>query len=183
VLYSTNTFHLASIVLIKHLPLLILPQRLACIKSLEMVWDLNPPADSSTYEAMTDVVMSPFLSLRKLYISINPGIGKATGEFTGFNDYFKRREQELLGPLDEMVRKKIAPKLQDCRIALPCRDYSALYHRAQRAGACIQRAPAGSLYWEQFWRTVPVKQDGQSQNEGYWVRRGLQEMPLSCTFY
>jgi hypothetical protein len=181
VLFSTNTFHLASIVLIKHLPLLILPQRLAYIKSLEMVWDLNPPADSFTYEAMTDVVMSSFLSLRKLRISINPGIGKAAD--TGLSAYFKRREQELLGPLDEMVRKKIGPKLQDCCIAIPCRDYFALNHRARREGARVERAAAGSLYWEQFWRTVPVEQDGQSQNEGYWVRRGQQEMPLSCTFY
>ena len=178
-LYSTNTFHLASIVLIQHLPLLILPQRLASIKSLEMVWDLHPSVDSSTYQAMTNVVTSAFPSLRKLYISIEPGIGKPAG----FDDYIDWREQELLAPMDEMVRKKIGPTLQDCQIALPCKLYQALHDRARSAGARVERAAPGSLYWEQFWRSVSMEQGGQSPNEGYWVRRGLEETPTSCTLY
>jgi hypothetical protein len=177
VLYSTNTFHLASLDLVKHLPLLILPQRLASIKSLEMVWDLQASVDSSTYEAMLDVVMSALPSLQKLHISIDHCLRMAPG----IGDYVDRREQELLVPMDDMMRKKIGPKLQDCQIALPCRLYYALYDRARSAGARVQRSAPGSLHWEQFWRSVPVEQGGKSQNEGYWVRNGLDDMPFTCT--
>jgi hypothetical protein len=177
VLHSTNTFHLASIFLIQNLPLLVLPQRLASIKSLEMVWELPPSAGSSTYQAMVDVVTSAFPTLRKLHISI--AHCRCVGDCIEPDP--EGRERELLGPMDEMVRKKVGPKLQDCQIALPYCLYTALCDRAQSVGACVESGGTGAMSWRQFWRSVTVEQGGQSENEGYWVRKGMDDTPLMGT--
>ncbi|KGQ01496.1 hypothetical protein PAAG_11846 [Paracoccidioides lutzii Pb01] len=42
VLYRTNKMHINGMKLFDHLPRLLLPQRLAAIKSAELVWDIYP---------------------------------------------------------------------------------------------------------------------------------------------
>ncbi|KAF7511751.1 hypothetical protein GJ744_003482 [Endocarpon pusillum] len=188
VLYSTNTVHLSSIVLTRHLPLLILPQRLVSITSLELLWDLvlfrplpDHQADQETgwpaYQALVLVVASAFPNLRKLHISIQTGSYVAKP----FAEYIESHERKLLDPIDEMVRK-IGPQLQDCQIALPYSLHTALLPRAESVGARVESGGRGALSWRQFWRSVTAEQDEQSQSDlGYWVRRGVDDMPLTCS--
>jgi len=187
VLYSTNTIHIGSAFLTRHLPLFILPQRLASITSLELVWGLaldsplHPLVDRETgwpfYNALVTTVASAFPSLRKLYISIETRSFVTDASVQGFES----DEQELLGPMDEMVRK-LGAQLQDCQIAPPRRLYEALMYKAKCRGARIESQRPGTLRWQRFWRPVAVEHGGQSGDHlGYWVRQGTEYASFVCT--
>jgi len=187
VLYSTNTVHIGSLVLSRHLPLLLPPQRLASITSLELIWDLvlfrplhSPEAEQENgfpaYNALVRLVASAFPCLRKLYISIQTGSHVADPSA----DHVESDEQKLLGPIDELVRK-IGPQLRDCQIAPPRSLHAALMSRAESAGTRIDSGGQAGLSWTRFWRPVTVEKGEQSENEiGYWVRQGMDDTPLSC---
>lgn len=187
VLYSTNTIHIGSAFLTRHLPLFILPQRLASITSLELVWGLalrsplHPLVEGEkgwpSYNALVTTVASAFPSLRKLYISVE------TGSFVtnAFVQNFESDEQKLLGPMDEMVRK-LGAQLQDCQIAPPRSLCAALMYKANCRGARIESERPGTLRWQRFWRPVAVEHGEQSGDHlGYWVRQGTDDTPFECT--
>jgi hypothetical protein len=184
VLYSTNTIHIGSPFLTRHLPLSILPQRLASITSLELLWQmafwshLHPLVERErgwpSYNGFITTVASAFPSLRKLYISVE------TGSFATDASGHKAEsdEQKLLGPMDELVRK-LGAQLQECQIAPPYSLYKVLVSKAKGRGARIERSRPGTLRWQRYWRPVAVEHGEESRDHlGYWVREGTDDSPL-----
>ena len=183
-LYSTNTIHIGSAFLTRHLPLFILPQRLACITSLELAWELllhspfDPLAehgkDEPAYNALVATVGSAFPSLTKLYISLDT----LSCLSDAFDQKYESDEQKILHPMDEMVRK-LGAQLQECQIAPPRSLYEALAAKAKRRGALIERERPGTFRWERFWRPV-VEEHGEQSGDhlGYWVRQGIENTPI-----
>lgn len=184
VLYSTNTIHIGSPFLTRHLPLSILPQRLASITSLELLWELafhsplHPLVEREkrwqSYSALVTTVASAFPSLGKLYISVETGsyVRNASAQ------QLESDEQQLLGPMDELVRK-LGAQLQECQIAPPYSLYRALVSKAKGRGARIENSRPGIVSWQRFWRPVAVEHGEQSGDHlGYWVRVGTDDSPL-----
>lgn len=189
VLYSSNTIHIGNVVLTRYLPLLLLPQRLASVTSLELVWSLvlfrslpDPQTEQEigwpAYNALGLVLASAFPRLRKLYVSIQTG----SYNLNPLHGDIAHSEQKLLGPIDEMVRK-FSSQLQQCVISPNLSLYTALMCRAESMGACMEGGGQGCLRWHRFWRPVAVEQGAQSgNNQGYWVGQGEDDTPPSCTF-
>ena len=189
VLYSTNVVHIGNLVLARHIPLLLLPQRLASITSLELLWDLvlfRPLSDHQkeqekgwpAYDDLVNVVGSAFPCLRKLYISIQTGSYIANPSAENIEGW----EQKLLDPIDKMVRK-LGPQLQVCQIALPRSFHAALMLRVESVGARIESGGRGALHWRRFWRSTIMAPGDQSGNDlGYWVRQGVDDTPFTYTF-
>ena len=185
-LYSTNTVHIGSVLLMRFLPLLLFPQRLSSITSLELVWELfrlrslpDPHQKGwPAYNALAAIVASTFPRLRKLYLSIDIGSDMTNA----FAENIESDERQLLGPIDEMVRK-LGPQLQDCDVALQCWIHTALMTRAESAGARAESRGIGGLQYTRFWRPVAVGQGEQSGNDlGYWVRPGVEDVIDVCTW-
>ena len=185
-LYRTNTVHIGSVFLTSHLTSFLLPQRLASITALELVWDLGLlPVSSkarkddtkgwSAYSSLIATIASVFPSLENLYISIRTNSYMANSFAENVEDY----ERKLLIPIDEMVRK-IGPKLQHCQIAPPHSLHRALMYRAESLGARTDSGGCGALRFRRFWRPVTVEQKEQpGESLGYWVRQGVEDTPLN----
>jgi hypothetical protein len=187
VLYESNTVHIASYALMRYLPMLLLPQRLASIKSLELIWDLILfcPIQSTHYDqlvgwpvfiAFIKIVLADFPYLKKLYISIQTG--------THMSDHLQsleRAERKLFTPLDEML-KLIAGQLESFEVAVPISHYAALVEKAEENGCVIESGGKGDLSWGRYWRSVTLEQEGQPpRNIGYWVRKGVDDAHLEET--
>ena len=185
-LYCTNTVHIGSVFLTRHLTLFLLPQRLASITALEFVWDLGLFTVSSkarkddtkgwpAYSSLVATIASVFPSLVTLYISIQTNSYMANA----FSDNVEDYERKLLIPIDEMVRK-IGLKLRDCQIAPPRSLHRALMYRAESLGARTDSGGCGALRFRRFWRPVTVGQKKQPGKDlGYWVRQGVEDTPLN----
>lgn len=113
-LYKTNTIHIANSVLFPRLPRLLIPERMADIVSLELVWDHhelrnnlwgNPrPAQMPQYLH----VLSDHLSgLTKIFISVVRAI----------HPIHANLKQDVLKPLDDFVRS--TPRLRELCISVP----------------------------------------------------------------
>lgn len=188
ILYSTNTIHISSVVLMRHLPELLLPQRLVSIMSLELVWNMvlfrtlpDPRQEEEkgwpAYVALTSLVASAFPSLKKLYTSIDTDCKHIDLRA----DYLEGEAKKLLSPVDEMIGK-LGPQLQECQIAVPMSHYTALERTATTLGAHIERGPRNWPHAFRFWRPLTAEECEHSGNNlGYWVRSGVFDFLVSCT--
>lgn len=187
ILFHTNKFHIGGDVLMRHLPLLILPQRLERITSLELVWDLHlyTPRPASTkavrdewkaYDVLLQNVASAFPKLEKLYLSM---------EFPWYQDDAREDEvfeQRLLSPIDELVRL-LGMQLGTFHIMLSYRVHRPMMERAEKAGTRTDHSFRDGLHGKQaFWRSavVPKAPDSESQI-GYWVKQGRDDNPIFQT--
>ena len=180
-IYRANTIYIQSIDLVLLIKLLIIPQRLAVITSLQLVWDLfNRCANVGRkdrvwpqYNDLMSTVSKAFPSLTNLFISVqvttyieNPATPNA-GLY----------ECQLLEPVDRLVRRHW-PRLQMCQIAPNASLYTVMRCRAEGSGARIERSAIGALRWQRFWRPVITDRDQTSNNAGYWIREGRPDMPM-----
>ncbi|KAI9148806.1 Sodium transport ATPase 5 [Paramyrothecium foliicola] len=108
VLYATNTFMITNDPLILNLPRLLLPQRLAMIRHLEMSWQLRgaygiergrPVLDEAHLNDLLQVLSSHFLALRHLHVYIDGIAGVPGAEplepFQRCLDKFVQRKSDL----------------------------------------------------------------------------------------
>ena len=193
-IYSTNTIHIGSVVLARHLDLLLLPQHLSKITSLELLLDLilfRPPSSPQqeqtmgwpAYHGVLSALPTSLPSLRKLQVSISTNSYIANP----LADNIESHERNILGPVDDMVRNFGRRHLRHCEIAPNRSLYTAFRLRAEKVGARIGSGGVGAFRWERFWRAVAVKQEGDQQQQqqsnnneelGYWVRQGVDDTPL-----
>lgn len=187
ILYGTNTIHTASKALILDADRLLLPQRLAVITSLELLWDFgsHPPwADSfpsktkelmEGFESMLRAVLSSFRGLKRLYISV---------QWTGRDPVvvYSRRmggsssdavERMLMQRMDRMVRQ-MPPRLTDFAFAIPSSIYMEQCQAARETpGRTVEHVSDGARF-ERFWRPVAKG----VAHAGYWVRLGQRDVKL-----
>lgn len=191
ILYSTNTIHMASSVMIRHLPQLLLPQRLASITSVEMVWNRNPtrygtdlpnsleifglPAISSLMEVL-EVAMPHLRQLSIVLIDCDITLGVWDRDDTQDDN-----KPTVSTPIDDMVRR-LRPGLEECNICIP---YDIFDERKGKAAEV-------SLAWDdrnsnhnRYWREIPCTDEEKKaipvHLRGYWVCCGkYQGYPPLC---
>jgi len=182
--YSDNTIHISTIFLVQHLHSLLLPQRLANISSVELVWDLlryrpsegdhQPSGKFAVYKNLMTRVSKTFPSLTKLEIWVVASLSITEPEAADIGLY----DRCLLEPADALVQRH-GSRLRDFQLAPNLTLYTALMRRAERDGAHIKKGGTGVGSWHRFWR--PVITDCESpvtDVAGYWVREGMDDTPL-----
>lgn len=190
VLYAMNTIHMASTVMICHLPQLLLPQRLGNITSVEMVWNFHPFRDAgphglpdsglTAFYNLLDLLPGTFPHLRKLYLSLQGDMKSSLGVPT--EKHFDVIESAIMKPVDDMVRR-LDPRVDECDIAIPTSLYHPRKYKATGTSLKLGRKVCGE--WERFWRELsPPATTGDGGGtahlrRGYWVRLGQMDIPLS----
>ncbi|VUC36815.1 unnamed protein product [Clonostachys rosea] len=193
VLYSTNTIHSASKLMLLNLDKLLLPQRLSTIKSLELVWTFDPylgdcepvkePCrDSSSFDKMLEAIPVFFPALQHLHFAIQgeiyPGERTTTGGWGFMKDHVKAMkvfEKDILLPFDAMGRRL---GLNARELTLACSSF--LYGRARETAIenkqeNIQQIHLGDEK-ERYWRPLPGGRAPGNSLDGYWVQLGQRDV-------
>ncbi|PTB66884.1 hypothetical protein BBK36DRAFT_1198760 [Trichoderma citrinoviride] len=190
VLYATNTFHTASKEMILSLSSILLPQRLASITSVELLWDfapfpsihpevVKPPlSDMASFRLFLDAVPATFPAARKLHISLQ-GRLYPTRTVNGLTrwDSSVDRTDEILRPVDDLV-SRLGPHVTDFSLGIPSSLYQDQRDRALKNGDPVEQAHKGRH--ERHWR--PLEGDGERRT-GYWVWLGKKDftIPYTCS--
>lgn len=160
-----------------------LPQRLANISSLELMWNLldygpneiahQPGCSLAVYETLMTTIATTLPSLEKLHIWVDARIHKSDPEAVDIEIY----ENRLLGPADAMIQE-FGLKLIDFQLAPNLNLFTGLMRRAERHGTHIEKGGIGIASWRRFWRPVITDLDGMVHDTaGYWVREGKDDTP------
>lgn len=181
ILYSTNTIHMGSQFMVLHLPQLILPQRLASITSVELLWnvmthmtDAPVPPDSwgfpDLYRLM-NVVESSMAGLKYLSLTLDCDIDL---DPKGNHIDQDENKPKISNPIDDFVRR-LRPRLEGCDIAIPYDHFDIRK----------QRSEPTDMVWdvrrrrddERFWRELPHIDDVEHEalpmcQRGYWISAG-----------
>lgn len=181
ILYATNTIHMSSCVMIRHLPHLLPQQRLASITSVEMVWRLNeisrpakaqdpPNSGKEAFETLLQAVPMGLPNLRKLYICL---LGPIYPPNMATDDPRRRPEAEILLPVDRLAHA-MGPQLQQFDLALPVTIFEPLFHDGIQKGYRFEVGHSGRVS-NRVWRSLtPTEEDeGVGEGErGYWLKQG-----------
>jgi hypothetical protein len=204
ILYGSNTLRIASEPLLRHMPSLLLPQRLATITSLEISWSpaITAVGDHRTQhpghlEVLLNLLSTHLPRLSRLTLSLE------MDHFVGTAPH----PQDLLVPVGAFVRR-MAPSLRRCAIALPRNMYMS--HVALLAGPALaaycdacspEQANEHPIVWATLdgrfalrsYRTaeflVPPEdmtlEDCHPDMPGFWVMEGKDDSPcmrsMPCT--
>ncbi|KAK1249333.1 hypothetical protein MKX07_002849 [Trichoderma sp. CBMAI-0711] len=193
VLYATNTFHTASKAMILSLPSILLPQRLASIASVELLWDfapfpsihpevVKPPlSDMASFRLFLDAVPATFPAARKLHISLQ-GRLYPTRTVNGLTrwDSSLDRTDEILRPVDELVAR-LGPHVTDFSLGIPSSLYQQQRDKALKNNDPVEQAHLGQR--ERHWRPLSEGGGGDGGRTGYWVWLGHKDftIPYMCT--
>ncbi|CAI6095850.1 unnamed protein product [Clonostachys chloroleuca] len=185
VLYGTNTIHSASKQMLLHLDKLLLPQRLANIRSVELVWFFKPYRTHSPQGPLDDLptfyeflakIPATFPNVRSFYMALH-------GDITHMTDRNGRRvymddaesieitDREVMSPIDAMVGK--LRQLDDCTIALSSLEYERRRKRAVDAVDTVVYQVHLGGWQERHWR---VRKGEMGYSQGYWVQLGHREL-------
>uniref|UniRef100_A0A0B7KK20 DUF7730 domain-containing protein n=1 Tax=Bionectria ochroleuca TaxID=29856 RepID=A0A0B7KK20_BIOOC len=193
VLYSTNTIHSASKLMLLNLDKLLLPQRLSSIKSLELIWTFDPylgdceptqePCrDFRSFEKLLEALPVFFPRVQRLHVAIQgeifPGERKARGGWGFMKDISKAIEiveKDILTPFDEMVHR-LGPGARE--VTLACSAY--LYARAREVAlennvAIVEQIHLGAEK-ERHWRAFLGGKGRNNHLGGYWVQLGQRDL-------
>lgn len=162
--------------LITNLPSLILPQRLAAIKSLEILLAIPESSTGESIASLLAMIPASFPNLSKLHLHLDGEIypKDAEGRRIPSNEIRQRAaasESGLLSYVDGMVRA-YGPRYVDCDVALAGKVFQPLVNEARRRGdrMCQDR----SWIFGGFWRSVPE----EYPKAGYWVVMGQDDAIL-----
>ncbi|KAL8808097.1 MAG: hypothetical protein Q9200_004413, partial [Gallowayella weberi] len=195
-LIYSNTIHIRRIYLIQNIDKFLLPQRLATIKSLELVWELStmgallwsyldetPPTEEnldpevrralSLYTALMAKIPQTFPSISNLHISISVTTYIANPLLTTIATL----QHHLFAPADATARS-LGSQLHAFQITPNASLYKALARRATEQGAREEKGPSMAPFWRRFWRSVDSDDDRVTGNVGYWVGRGKDDTPV-----
>lgn len=182
VLYGTNRMHFEGMDMLCLLPEVLLPQRLAAITSVELLWnfppwgevrqqgreeDYPPGSGMAGFISLLKALPGTLPNLRYLYLSLQ-GELKPLGVHS-HEEIFKA-SKELLRHVDRMVVK--LERLTDCRIALAASCYSAYKLMTTGRDAAFQFSHED---WgkDMLWRDLPPQEDESYHAiSGYWLCHG-----------
>lgn len=178
---------MANPVLMCHLPELLLPQRLASITSVEMIWnidvnnfDYSDPQYKILYN-LIDKVQAALPRLKRLYISLPCDINiNIASEEDSTND---SGTPTASLPIDNLVRE-MSPHLEECIIALPHTIYRARFKRdrEQDEGQAIEPFHEPNRYWHKL-PQIEIKSEVPTRAlQGYWITQGTDDdfYPFVC---
>ncbi|KAK7736590.1 hypothetical protein SLS53_007022 [Cytospora paraplurivora] len=190
ILYSTNEFHLSDAKLIRNLPRLILPQRLASIRALELLWlphtELlthapGPPGPYDTEEArrwLCNTIPIMFPRLEKLHLSLSYYI-KEPGclGLDPLDDSILQAERIILGPVESMLLKlPHASRTGGLSVAIDATLWKVLLRKHDHMRTPGLRADVDCFaYHGRFWKRFPGQED-EDGDAGYWVLDDLRLM-------
>ena len=180
VLYGNNTLHIARMYLFVGLPRLFMPERLAAIRNIELLWDFRlsrsdrGSLQSNTISTLLRTLHKTLPSLRRLYLSFQGDICYSI-RYSPVDTRF-RMVEEILQLTDWAVVR--LPHLVECRIALPKSIYTPW--KFVKNGDHLETGDLdGSI--GAVWRDLPGQDehrgDGESSLEGYWVCHGKSDWP------
>ncbi|KAL3607505.1 hypothetical protein FPOAC2_02490 [Fusarium poae] len=199
ILYSANTLILEDTYALKHLPKLLLPQRLKLVTSLEITWPIRScrTPDSGDFWADVDVYsfdqllnflsLSQFPSLRHLYVYLP----LEDDHDLFYGDHFDHMDI-ILNRLDPFVRQMT--HLIECSFALPKELFKRAFYDAKVVHNEGVETRIGWGSYGQIWRDVngnmttvklpyqdnyPGRPYGVLQDHetttGYWILEGSEE--------
>ncbi|QGI68334.1 hypothetical protein CEK26_012296 [Fusarium fujikuroi] len=158
VLYSTNTLILQGSRMINRLSQMLLPQRLATVTSLEVIWpfktNFTPDQDYDDLDqghlrSVLDMLLpSQFPALRRLYVEFHDGQECFLGT-SGLEVY----EEIILRQLDSFAQRMT--HLTECAFALPDYFFRRLHYEArEEAVECSDgiRSYYSRRSYQQVWR-------------------------------
>jgi hypothetical protein len=183
ILYATNTVHMSSLVMMLELPNLLLPQRLAMITSVEMVWRLVNPSrpleghdglplsNEGTLDALLRTIPKTLPNLCHLNVNLmwHPG-PESPGNLAS------RVTATLILPLDAMVRD-FGPQLRDCSIGLYSSIWRAIRDAGLWHGTKYERGGFPSV-GDRYWRPLPALEERLHAADGpggYWISEGYDD--------
>lgn len=184
VLFSTNSFHTASKPLLSNSTNLILPQRLARIPAVELIWEIEEPPvwNSGSGEAyktlrsfwdFLDAVPKVFSNAKSILIAVQWSPKHKIALPTTMSElFFAFAEGGILNRVESMVRK-LGPHVTDFSLAIPSSMYRPRRDRARRNGLKVEQAWKGGQL-ERYWSPI----SGSSSREGYWIRLGLRDITM-----
>ena len=161
-----------------------LPQRLANISSLELVWNLldygpsevvdQPGGSMAVYETLLTTIATALPALTKLHIWVEARHYSSDTEARDIEFY----ESRLLEPADAIVQK-YGSKLIDLQLAPNLSLFTGLMRRAERKSLRVEKGGLGITSWRRFWRPISIGRDGMvHESAGYWVREGKDDTPV-----
>ncbi|KAK2846389.1 hypothetical protein FQN49_005774 [Arthroderma sp. PD_2] len=186
VLYQKNTIHIPSIHIFRHLPRFLPAQRLANLRSVELVWELHmfqndepvdPPfCGHSAFLRYLEVLPTMLPGLGNLFLSLQ---GRFNPPSTTKGDRYEIVNTIIGKPIDAMVRR-MGLRLRKFDLALPFTVYSKFNFKISgRHGLGITRPY--NFQWERVWRDLLASgtEDGAPMPyiSGYWIYRGYQDFP------
>ncbi|KAH6889136.1 hypothetical protein B0T10DRAFT_47503 [Thelonectria olida] len=195
ILYSTNTIHIASPVLLRSIQDIIPQPRLSEMTSLELVWKpkeipLNEgfisqdPPNSTSQSISTPI----FPSLIYLRISFKRLVYGAVDESTGLS--WPYDSKALLAeklhnhtlPMIDRLLERIVPPTTDVTVSCSKWDwYEAIDMRLiEEQGVEKTRPQRADIEGLKCWREVPRKEDQESDNprRGYWIHMPIEDVHL-----
>ncbi|KAF5682538.1 hypothetical protein FCIRC_4973 [Fusarium circinatum] len=155
ILYSKNTIIMANEAMIKHLPQLLLPHRLASITSLEISWNLKPRYESGTWDIdeadlnhVCKIISTQYPRLRRLYLSLERS--RNIGSFWGSDAW-----PTISLHLDSLSR--MMPSLTEHAISLPDPSFDSIFYDAKETDFGSYSEICHS--YNQIWRSTDGEMD------------------------
>lgn len=174
--------------LVRDVTRLVLPQRLASIQSLELVWTNGPAkaplvhGDSDSGEKdlcwLCDALPELFPQLKKLHLSLCFSVSLIRslgpdGELLSYSAI--DTERALLGPVEAMwVRfPHVSQTGGELSIEIDADFWEVLLrkHDAMRTPG-LRAETDYFMNWGRFWKRLPGQQIGGDHDAGYWVCTG-----------
>lgn len=175
ILYETNRFHIRGQEVFRQLPDLLRPQRLAAIREVELLWDIQPygPWDAegmAEFHRSIRELPKALPNLQFLYLSLQTGL-EASNKPVYKNDIENRRmtnPDKILEEIDYAIRSM--KFLRDSRIAFPSCIYRGLKFKANGQGISWEHTYSEN---DAVWRNVSCD-DGPltGSPKGYWICHG-----------
>ncbi|KFY36953.1 hypothetical protein V494_04920 [Pseudogymnoascus sp. VKM F-4513 (FW-928)] len=180
VLFTTNIFHITGHELIRHLPRMLLPQRLRGVRSLEMLWlsrfwqpnepnfmfplhDLwaDPTTTDSELHALCQMVLESFPNVHQLSISLECIISPPEE----LGEPIPIVERVVLGPIEDMLR--VLGTGREYKVYIQMVVWDGLLGRHMDLYGPELRVEKNGIMEGRFWKVL------DPDNElGYWICSG-----------
>ncbi|KAM5448336.1 hypothetical protein MaudCBS49596_005424 [Microsporum audouinii] len=192
ILYQTNTIHIPDSCIFRNLPRFLPPQRLANIRSLEVVWSLHmfekqecngtdhQNRSHSAFLRYLEMIPTILPELRKLFLSLQ---GEMFPPRNSDCDLFNLVDTLILAPVDMMVRG-MGARLKKFDLALPYRVYSIIRYKTSNSkhyGLGSRRLM--KMKRERVWRDLTKPDTIYGHLPGYWINRGHRDISLDSAAF
>jgi hypothetical protein len=174
---------------------LLLPQRLASIRSMEIVWELaafpkplpylGPFTDLESYNKLLSILPDLFPNLQSLLFCLQGHLVPFILLDDDWDEPAPRSPEEtdqlvedtIMAPLDAMV-KRLPNNIRSFSVAISSGLYAHMRHRVKttksKGKKVVEQIQYGALV-ERHWRELG--RDADSTRTGYWIQLGRRDRP------